>query len=224
MIPLHPFLAHIPLVLSLLMPFVLWTAVVLIAKEKASPKAWWPTVILQIVVVVSAYIALSSGEGEEDLVAQYVSKKFIGQHENMAEVFSGLSVILLGVMIVINFVQEKLAKHLRLIAAVFSIVPLGVGLYAGRLGGEIAYAQGGAEAYYAANLANQDEEKMGILPTPGMNTSESEFPVDELELNNPDSDFEEFEKENGGDPNSVESLPEDESFSEDEEDRADQAE
>lgn len=219
MVPLHPFLAHIPLTLALFMPIILWVSVYLIAKEKVSTKAWWASVAVQVVIVASAYIALSSGEGEEDIVVQFVPKKIIGQHENMAEVFSGLSVILLGVMMVINFVQEKVAKYFRIIAAVFSIIPLGVGLYAGRLGGQIAYAHGGAEAYYAANFDQQDD-KMGILPTPGMNTSESDFPVDELELNNPDSDFEEFEKENGGDPNNVEPLPADESLSEDEEDSA----
>lgn len=223
MVPLHPFLAHIPLVLTIFMPVILGVSVFFIAKNKVDPKAWWIAVAVQMVIVLSAYIALSSGEGDEELVIQFVSKKFISQHENMAEIFSGLSVVLLGVMMVINFVQEKLAKKLRIIATVFSVIPLGVGLYAGRLGGEIAYAQGGAEAHYTANAENQDD-KMGILPTPGMNTSESEFPVDELELNNPDSDFEEFERENGGDPNSFESLPEDSSFSEDEENRSDEAE
>lgn len=223
MVPLHPFFAHIPLVLALFMPVVLWTTIILIARRKIGAQSWWVPVVIQAVIVVFAYIALSSGENEEDLVAQFIPKRFISQHENMAEVFSGLSVLLLGVVMVVNFVNEKVAKKLRVIAALFSFVPLGMGLYVGRLGGEIAYAHGGAEAYYGVN-ENSDSGPMGILPTPGMNTSESEFPVDELELNNPDSDFEDFEREQGGDPNSIESLPEDDSFSEDEEDRADEAE
>lgn len=222
MVPLHPFLAHIPLILALFMPFVLWSLIILIAKKKISSQGWWSAVVIQLMIVIFAYIALSSGEGEEDLVAQFVPKRFIGKHENMAEVFSGLSVILLGVMIVINFVQEKLAKKLRILAAVFSLIPLGVGLYTGRLGGEIAYAYGGAEAYYSADYEDHDDGQMGILPTPGMNTSESEFPVDELELNNPDSDYDEYEREkNAGESRGDETYPEDRpSFPEDEEDRS----
>lgn len=208
MVPLHPFLAHIPLVLALFMPLILWVIIFLIAKKKISTQSWWVAVTIQLLIVIFAYIALSSGENEEDLVAQFVSKRFIGKHENIAEVFSGLSVILLGVMIVINFVQEKIAKNLRIIAAVFSIVPLAFGLYTGRLGGQIAYAYGGAEAYYA-NDYDESEEPMGILPTPGMNTSESDFPMDELELNNPDSDYDQYDNNSYDDVN--------DSFSEDEE-------
>jgi len=223
MVPLHPFLAHIPLVLALFMPVILFSLVILIAKGKLSEKGWWVGVITQSCLVVFAYIALSSGEGEEDLVAQFVSKRFIGQHENMAEVFSGLSVILLGVMIVINYVKENLAKKLRVLAAVFSFIPLGVGLYVGMLGGEIAYAHGGAEAYYGM----EEPETMGILPTPGMNTSESDYPVNELELNNPDpaypdDEYQGYDNDQG--PDSYEDYQEDESFPEYEEDRTYEAE
>lgn len=215
MIPLHPFLAHIPLVLALFMPIILGVSIFLIFKKKVPSQGWWVAVCIQLLVVIFSYIALSSGEAEEDLVANYVSKSFISKHENMAEVFSGLSVILLGVLIVTNFVEEKVAKKLRIIAALFSVVPLGMGLYTGRLGGEIAYAYGGAQAYYD-EASYEDGEEMGILPTPDMNTSESEFPVNELELNNPDSDYEDYEDYG--------SQTDDHSFPEYEEDRSYEAE
>lgn len=218
MVPNHPFLAHIPLVLALFLPLVLGIIVVLVTKKKLPISSWWIAVSMQLLVVVFAYVALSTGEAEEDLVRQFVHKSFIGKHENIAEMFAGASVILLGLMMVALFVKENLAKHLRMVTCVLSLLPLGIGLYAGRLGGEIAYAHGGAEAYYAST----DEEEtgpMGILPTPGVNTSESEFPMNELELNNPDSDFEDFERENGGDPNEIEAIPLDQDlFPEDEED------
>lgn len=214
MLPLHPFMAHIPLVLALCLPIVIISSIVFIMKKKISPRFWWVPVIMQISIVVFSYIALETGEDQEDTVLQFVAKPFVQQHENAAEIFSGLGVILLGLMAVVLFVGESLARNLRFLTAVLSFIPLAAGLYAGRLGGAIAYTHGGAEAYYQV----EGEEQQGILPTPGMNTSESEFPINELELNNPDQDVDDESEER--DNVNTEVSPEDESLPENEENRS----
>ena len=215
MLPLHPFMAHIPLVLALCLPIVLVSSIVFIMKKKISPRIWWLPVVVQITIVIFSYIALETGEAQEDTVLQFVAKPFVQQHENAAEIFSGLGVILLGLMVVVLFVGENLARNLRFLTAALSLIPLAAGLYAGRLGGAIAYTHGGAEAYYQV----EGEEQHGILPTPGMNTSESEFPIDELELNNPDQDVDE-EGSDERDNVNTEVSPEDESLPENEENRS----
>ena len=214
MLPLHPFMAHIPLVLALCLPIVIVSSIVFIMKKKISPRFWWVPVIIQITIVVFSYIALETGEDQEDTVLQFVAKPFIQQHENAAEIFSGLGVILLGLMAVVLFVGESLARNLRFLTAVLSLIPLAAGLYAGRLGGAIAYTHGGAEAYYQV----EGEEQQGILPTPGMNTSESEFPINELD--NPDQDVDDEEGSDERDNVNTEVSPEDESLPEDEENRS----
>lgn len=214
MLPLHPFMAHIPLVLALCLPIVIVSSIVFIMKKKISPRLWWVPVIIQITIVVFSYIALETGEDQEDTVLQFVAKPFIQQHENAAEIFSGLGVILLGLMAVVLFVGESLARNLRFLTAVLSLIPLAAGLYAGRLGGAIAYTHGGAEAYYQV----EGEEQLGILPTPGMNTSESEFPINELD--NPDQDVDDEEGSDERDNVNTEVSPEDESLPENEENRS----
>lgn len=214
MLPLHPFMAHIPLVLALCLPIVIVSSIVFIMKKKISPRLWWVPVIIQITIVVFSYIALETGEDQEDTVLQFVAKPFIQQHENAAEIFSGLGVILLGLMAVVLFVGESLARNLRFLTAVLSLIPLAAGLYAGRLGGAIAYTHGGAEAYYQV----EGEEQQGILPTPGMNTSESEFPINELD--NPDQDVDDEEGSDERDNVNTEVSPEDESLPENEENRS----
>lgn len=213
MLPLHPFMAHIPLVLALFLPVVLFTSVVFIMKKNVNPRIWLIPVAVQVLVVVFSYIALETGEAQEDAVLEFVARPFLQQHENFAEIFSGLGVILLGLMVVVLFVAENLAKNLRLVTSLLSFIPLAAGLYAGRLGGAIAYTHGGAEAYYQV----ADSEQQGILPTPGKNTSESEFPVDELELNNPDQDMDDNEADERDNVNlDHETSPDDESLPEDE--------
>src|SRR5690606_30721136 len=99
MVPNHPLFAHIPLVLALFVPLVLWITTLLITKKKVATSTWAVGVVMQALVVLFAYIALSTGEAEEDLVRQFVDKNFIHQHENTAEIFAGLSVILFGLLL-----------------------------------------------------------------------------------------------------------------------------
>ena len=171
-LPLHPFVVHVPLVLSLLLPFLIIIFAFLIKADKMAPKAWLIIVGLLLATTVTGYIALETGETEEDVVEKIVDEHYIHEHEEAAEIFVGFSVVTLVLGIGAFFIRKEFQFRLQLLVAVTSVLLVWLGYRAGRLGGELVYRHGAARAYTEIAPAE-------LLPTPDMNTSESEIPVNE---------------------------------------------
>jgi uncharacterized membrane protein len=170
--PLHPFIVHLPLVISLLLPFLILAFALLIKGNKMDPKAWLIIVGLQLATTATGYIALETGETEEDAVEKIVDEHYIHEHEEAAEIFVGFSVVTLVLGVGAFFIRREFQFRLQLLVAVTSILLVWLGYRAGQLGGELVYRHGAARAYTEMAPA-------GLLPTPDMNTSESEIPVNE---------------------------------------------
>lgn len=181
-VPFHPSIVHFPIALTFIMPIFLVIFALFIKNNKMSPKAWLILVGLQVVIVGSGYIALESGEDEEHQVAKVVSKKLIHEHEEAAEVFVGASVLVLVLSIGAFFLRNEFSFPFKLGVAALSLIACFLAYRTGKLGGELVYLHGAPNAYL--------ESPQGILPTPGMNTSESPYPVNENEsLKVDDNDY-----------------------------------
>ena len=173
-VPLHAMIVHIPMVITFILPILILVFAFMINKNKMSPKGWLVIIGLQLAVVGVGYISLETGETEEHIVEKVVSKKIIHEHEEAAEVFVGVSVLALVLSIGAFFVRKDLGFKVKIAIACLTIVSSYLAYRTGELGGELVYKHGAARAYEPA-------EPMGILPTPGMNTSESPYPIDENE-------------------------------------------
>lgn len=178
MTPLHPMIVHFPLAVTFLLPLLIFVFAWMIKNRKMSPVAWLVIVFLQLSVVVGGYIAIETGENEEDRVEKVVSKALIHEHEDASKVFVGSVVILLVTSIGVYFMKEEKRFPIQLILGVLAIGCCFLAVRAGELGGELVYQHGAASAYSGEVKETPVE---GILPTPGMNTSESPMPVDEKE-------------------------------------------
>lgn len=170
--PFHPFIAHFPIALTFLIPVLALVFALMLKKNKMAPIAWLVVIGLQIFVTATGYIALESGETEEETVEKVVDEKFIGEHEEAAEIFVGSVVIALVVSIAAFFIRKEFQFYLQLGVAVLAIISCYLAVKTGQLGGQLVYTHGAAAAYRVA-----PEGAQGILPTPGMNTSET--PVDD---------------------------------------------
>jgi uncharacterized membrane protein len=165
-VPFHPAIAHVPLVLTLVLPILLIVFAVMIKKHKMHPHAWLIMIGLQLAVVVTGYVALETGETEEHTVAKIVSKQYIHEHEEAAEIFTGSAVITLVLSIAAFFVRKEIGFPLKLAIAGLTVVSTFLGYRAAHLGGEIAYLHGGASAYAETRVET-------LLPPPTKNASES---------------------------------------------------
>lgn len=201
--PLHPAIVHFPIALAFILPALVLVFSLMIKKNKMAPQAWFIIIGLQLLTTVTGYVSLESGEEAEDVVEKVLDKKLIHEHEERAEIFVGSTVIALVLSTAAFFLRKEFQFILKLVVFGLSLVSSFLAYRTGHSGGELVYRYGAASAY-----ALESNSEQGLLPTPGLNTSESEKPMDENESLKPDdNDYTQSEDE--------ESLDDDESKQED---------
>jgi uncharacterized membrane protein len=174
-VPFHPMIVHFPLAMTFIMPVLILVFASMIKSNKMTPKSWLIIIGLQLAVVITGYIALDSGETEEQAVEKVVNKKLIHEHEESAEIFVGSTVLALVLSIAVFFIRKEISFPIKLAIAFISLVSCFLAYKTGKQGGELVFKYGAASAY------GMVESSQGILPTPGLNTSESHAPRDENE-------------------------------------------
>jgi uncharacterized membrane protein len=205
--PLHPFIVHFPIAFSVLIPFLAILFAVMIKKNKMAPSLWLVIIGLQLATTILGYVALETGETEEHTVEKVVDKAIIHEHEEASEIFVGSTVIVLALSIAAYFLRAEFLYPVQLIIAGLGFISLYLGISTGKLGGALVYEHGAASAY-AQVISTSQTEPVGILPTPGENTSETPIPVDENEsLKKDDNDY--------GNNDDVEEVEDDEAKQED---------
>lgn len=177
MIPLHPQLVHLPLALSLILPFLAIVIVTLIQKKVFSKSVWFLLIGLQVLAVTSGYVAMNAGEKDEKVIKQQqiVNPAFISYHENKAEMFVSLEVVALALLLMTCFLKDVNQNIFALASVAALFVGAFMGFKTGQTGGLLVYKYQAARAYLVQNM---EQSSQGILPTPGINTSESPFPVE----------------------------------------------
>ena len=178
-LPLHPLIAYFPIVLTFILPVLVVVFAVLIKRNKLTPMGWLIILGLQLTTTVTGYISLETGETDGKAVSKVLEHKLIDQHEESAEIFVGSTVLALVMGIVVFFIRYEYQFSIRMIIALMGLVSCYLAWNTAQQGGALVYTHGAAEAFVKADAeadADADEDEgmpVGILPTPGMNTSES---------------------------------------------------
>jgi uncharacterized membrane protein len=161
-LPLHPAIVHLPMGLALLMPLLslgfawaLWTG-------RARMGAWTAVVVLQALLTASGFVAMKTGEAEEDRVEKVVRERAIHQHEEYAEQFVWGAAATLGLTALVLVTRRQNATRiLSSIAVVATLTVAGLGLRVGHAGGKLVYVEGAASAYGTAPAAAAQIEPRG---------------------------------------------------------------
>ena len=158
--PLHPAVIHLPIALAVLIPGFAALSIYLIHKEFLPSRSWGAIVLLQALLVGSAWIALETGEREEDRVERVVAESHIETHEEAAERFFVFAWIGL-VAIAAGLLPARMGTVSRAVGTVASLGVLAAAVYVGHFGSELVYRYGAATAYVdgpgAAGSARSDE-------------------------------------------------------------------
>jgi len=146
--PLHPAIVHLPMALAVLVPVFavgsLWAV-----KRGARPlRAWGIAVALFATLSLSSWAALETGEDAEEKVESVVPESAISTHEQAAEQFLILSVIVLGIAAAGLF-KGRAGGVARGAATVGALGLLVAGWNVGHSGGALVYQYGAASAYVA---------------------------------------------------------------------------
>lgn len=144
--PLHPAVVHFPIVLAVLLPIFAVGALWAIRRGARPTGAWAIPVALAAALTASGWLALETGEAQEERVEGVVGETVLHEHEEAAErflVLSGLVLVVAGV----GFVGGTIGSAGRLLATVGSVAVLVAGFEVGSAGGELVYRHGAAQPY-----------------------------------------------------------------------------
>ena len=145
-VPVHPMVVHFPLVFAILFPIVA-LAVLWVLRDSPQPRRLWAIpVLLAGALAVSAFVALRTGEAEEEKVEAVVSESVLHQHEEAAERFLWFTGALFGVAL-FGLGRGRVGRVSRTFATVASFGVALAGIQVGAAGGELVYREGAANAY-----------------------------------------------------------------------------
>lgn len=147
--PLHPALVHFPIVLGVLAPLVCLGALWAVRSGVRTRPAWAVAVALAGALVAASWLAIETGEQEEERVEEVVAEAAIEDHEHAAERFLWVGLAVFA-MAIAGLAPGRLGSHARLLATVGSFALVAAGWQVGRLGGALVYEHGAANAYLNA--------------------------------------------------------------------------
>lgn len=148
--PLHPAIVHLPIALSILLPFFAVGALVAIRRGARPLKAWGITTALFAALTLSSWVAVETGEQQTERVEQVIAEAPIETHEEAAEAFLLFSLGVLGVA-AIGLTSGKIGTVARVAGTVGALALVAAGYQVGHTGGKLVYQYGAAAAYTNGN-------------------------------------------------------------------------
>lgn len=146
--PLHPAVVHFPIVFMFLVPIVAGAALWAIRRGARPMLAWAAPAAVAAALAASAWVAVETGEQQEERVESVVSERVIDTHADAAETFLALSAGAL-VIFAAGFIRGRVGAVARGAATVAAVALVAVGARVGHSGGELVYRHGAASAYVA---------------------------------------------------------------------------
>jgi uncharacterized membrane protein len=144
--PIHPAIVHLPIALTFLLPLVIGGVYLLARRGLPIRTAWVGVVIGAALLGGSTWLAVETGEKQEERVERVVSEGALETHEERASLFLGLAAGTL-VLSLIGLAKDRTGRYGRIAATVASLVLLPAGWLVGHSGGELVYRHGAAQAY-----------------------------------------------------------------------------
>jgi uncharacterized membrane protein len=144
--PIHPAIVHLPIALTILLPLVVGAAWLLARRGFPIRSAWVGVVAGAALLSGSAWLAVETGEQQEERVERLVSEGPLETHEERASLFLGLAAGTL-VLSLAGLAKGRLGHYGRIAGAAASLALLPAGWLVGHSGGELVYRHGAAQAY-----------------------------------------------------------------------------
>lgn len=144
--PLHPAVVHFPIVFAFLLPLFAIGALWVIRKGVRATRAWAIPLAFSAGLALSSWVAVETGESQEDRVEGVVAESAFESHEDAAQGFLTASAILL-VIAVAGLAPGLVGRSARVVATAGALALVVMGARVGHSGGQLAYQHGAASVY-----------------------------------------------------------------------------
>jgi uncharacterized membrane protein len=157
-LPLHPAVVHLPIGLAVALPLLAAGLAWAILTRRLPHGVWLVIVGVQVAMLAAGFVALNTGERDEERVEKYVAETHIEAHEASAQQFMVvLGASLLVSILALAFRRGNAARTMIAAAAALTIVVTGMALRVGHAGGQLVYVHGAAQAHVTAPQAAEVE-------------------------------------------------------------------
>lgn len=171
----HPKLVHLPMALAVLLPLVSIGLLAAWISGLLPRRTWIVAVALQAVLVASSFLAMRTGENEEEAVESVVAESAIETHEEAAEFFTWTAAGVLVLFAAASLLPgDGAARTTAAAATVASMLVLFLGYRVGQAGGALVYEHGAAAAYTSATAAGGAGDAAVAIPGRGRHAEEEE--------------------------------------------------
>lgn len=144
--PLHPAVVHFPVALAFVAPLLALLGAVLVAKGVKPLHGWSPVVLVTLLLAAGAFVAVETGEDQEERVEAILPEDALELHEERAELLRNVAVVAL-LLTGAGLLDGRKGWVGRGLAAGALVGALVVAWMTGETGGELVYRHGAANAY-----------------------------------------------------------------------------
>jgi uncharacterized membrane protein len=144
--PLHPAIVHFPIALAVLTPLLAALVGLAIRSRALDRRSWALVVLFQALLAGSAWLAVETGEDEEERVEKVVAERHIEEHEEAAERLLALAAATLLVSLG-GVAAGRLGAAARVATIAVGAAVVAGAVAVGHSGGELVYRHGAAGAY-----------------------------------------------------------------------------
>jgi uncharacterized membrane protein len=144
--PLHPAVVHFPVVLATMLPLVALLGLLAVSRGSAPRKAWAYVTLTAFLLFAASFVAVRTGENEEDRVEDVVARDPIHEHEEAGErlqLLAGIGFLVFAA----GLSGGGIGRIARPVGLLASLAIAGQAYLAGKGGGELVYEHGAASAY-----------------------------------------------------------------------------
>lgn len=154
--PLHPALVHFPIVFMVLLPIAAAVSLWAIRQGARHSRAWLVPLAFAVALSGSAWLAVETGEQQEERVEDVVPEGAVEHHAGAAEQFLLLSIAVTG-LVALGLLRGRPGQVARGVAVAAAAALTIAGYRVGHSGGELVYRHGAGSAYAGpAGAASRD--------------------------------------------------------------------
>lgn len=146
--PLHPVVVHFPVVLSVVLPIVALVALYAIKGGARPLRAWGVAVAVAAALTLSSWVAVETGEQQEERVEDVVGEARLDTHADAGQTLLYTSVGVLAVL-ALGLMPGDKGRVARYAGAFGTLAVAGMAFRVGMTGGDLVYKHNAASAYSA---------------------------------------------------------------------------